>query len=211
MKNAVRIFSGYSSACARRAAAVRIMCIVLLIAMAPWTQVPVFGDEAERPFPARMGFSASFGHIYDPRDDREQLALFTGFVEIDHDYAAFFDTPDYLRFKLEATVGSGLRSPWKGMVSVNMLSLCFIDRLATEAVRPYVEGGIGVVYSGYRWDGQASNLLHNPVAGAGVQISPDGGGPSQQFALRLYHASNGGLHRKNKAMNAVLFSAGVLF
>ncbi len=166
---------------------------------------------AERPLPTRAGLALSAGHIYDPNADRDQFALLTGILEMDHDRAAFFPTPDCLRFKLEATVGSGRRAPWRSMVAVNMLSLCYIDRLATDTLRPYIEGGIGIIYMERRWEGQAFHFLNNPVAGAGVQFSPRDGARTYQVSLRLFHASNGRLHRRNKAMNAVLLSTGVLF
>lgn len=166
---------------------------------------------SERPFPTRSGLSFSMGYIYDPHADRDHFALISGFMKLDHDRAAFFKTPDFLRFKLEASAGGGWNKPWKGMFAVNMLSLCYIDRIAAENIRPYIEGGIGAMYTERRWKGQGLHFLHNPVAGAGVHITPSGSGSTYQISLRLFHASNGGLHRDNKAMNALLLSAGFIF
>ncbi len=185
--------------------------VVLLCGFFFWPGGSALAEDPDRPFPTRTGFSVAMGQIYDPNTDRALFAQMTGFVTMDHDRAAFFSTPDHLRFKLEATVGTGEDSPWNTLVSLNMLSLCYIDYLATETLRPYVEGGIGLLYTRRRWEGQGLRFLHNPVAGAGVHISPRGSEYSYQASLRFSHASNGGLHRNNKAMNAVLASAGILF
>ncbi len=184
--------------------------VVLLFSAASGTETAAARD-AERPLPTKSGFSLSLGHIYDPNPERDQFAMLTGFVTMDHDRAAFFLTPDFLRFKLEASAGYGRRSPWRTMASVNMLTLCYIDQLATNTARPYIEGGIGVFYTEERWDGQGLHVMHNPVAGAGVHVSPQNGGRTYQISIRFSHASNGGLHRDNKAMNAVMLSTGIMF
>ena len=185
--------------------------IVLIICLHCWYGTSASASGTDRPFPTRPGLSVSAGHIYDPNVSRDQMALLTGYLLLDHDRAAFFSTPDYLRFKLEASVGAGRDTPWRGFFAVNMLSLCYLDFIATDRLRPYLEGGIGLMYSRRRWEGQGLHFTHNPVAGAGVLISPREAGHRHHMSVRLFHASNGGLHSSNKAMNAVLLSTGVLF
>lgn len=167
---------------------------------------------ADRPYPPRHGLTAGAGRIYDPGSDSATLAMVTGFIMLDHDYAAPFSTPDYLRFKLEASAGAGDSPPWQGMLSINMLTMCYLDALATSRTRPYIEGGIGLMYSSRRWKGQGLHFTHNPVAGMGVHITPGGEAAGMyQINLRFIHASNGGLHSDNRGMNAILLATGYVF
>jgi lipid A 3-O-deacylase len=82
--------------------------------------------------------------------------------------------------------------------------------LATKTFKPYVEGGIGAIYTDYRWEGQGTRFNFNPQLGIGTEINTTSGN-SFLMALRLYHVSNAGLSKENRGLNAITLHIGRFF
>ena len=96
------------------------------------------------------------------------------------------------------------------MASLSMLALFFLDPLATKLLRPYIEAGIGIAYTDFRVKNQGLRFNFNPQAGIGTEI--DLGRRGTWFAaVRAHHLSNGGLHKDNRGINAVVFGIGRYF
>ncbi len=94
--------------------------------------------------------------------------------------------------------------------SLNMLALNFlkIGRLGTGT--PYVEAGIGAIYTDFKVDDQGSRINFNPQLGAGLEYPLKNGG-AMTLGLRLHHISNGNLLKDNRGVNSALLMIGYLF
>jgi hypothetical protein len=159
--------------------------------------------------PTRYGLVVGYGQTYDKSEDIG-YALVTGVAEFDYDRIWHHPAPESLRFKVEMTLGATTR-PWvRGLASVNMMATCYLDRFANARVRPYVEGGIGVIYTDFKVDGQGLKFNFNPQLGAGMEL-PTASGQSWFAAIRLHHVSNGGLDRENTGIDSVLLTLGRFF
>lgn len=79
-----------------------------------------------------------------------------------------------------------------------------------RALRPFVEGGEGILYTDLRKQDYGTRIQFSSQIGAGLdyQISPD-----LAFALsvRLRHTSNGGLASSNPGVNTIIGLAGFTF
>lgn len=91
-----------------------------------------------------------------------------------------------------------------------MLALYFLDFLRSERFRPYVEAGIGLIYTDFQVKGQGLRINFNPQAGVGTEINLGEGKP-WFAALRLHHFSNGNLYKDNRGVNSVLIQVGRFF
>jgi hypothetical protein len=91
-----------------------------------------------------------------------------------------------------------------------MMALYYIDVISTERLTPYLEGGIGVVYTDFQVEGQGSRLNFNPRIGIGTEFKVDSGAPFFT-ALRLSHISNAGLADDNRGVNSVVWMLGRFF
>jgi hypothetical protein len=91
-----------------------------------------------------------------------------------------------------------------------MLALYYLDFISTPQLRPYSEGGIGVVYTDFQVKGQGSRFNFNPQIGIGMEFKADSG-PPYFGAVRLSHISNAGLHEDNRGVNSVIFLVGRFF
>jgi len=88
----------------------------------------------------------------------------------DYDKAWHHPAPKLLRWKLEGAVGSSLTPPGRFMASLGMLALYYLDFISTRYSRPYIEGGIGGIYTDFQVKGQGSQRNINPQAGIGSEI-----------------------------------------
>ena len=80
----------------------------------------------------------------------------------------------------------------------------------TLRLRPYLEGGIGVIYTDFQVEGQGSRFNFNPQIGIGTEFKTDSGPPF--FAtIRLSHISNAGLNDENRGVNSFLLMIGRFF
>lgn len=165
-------------------------------------------DNGASPAP-RYGLGLGYGLGYDP-GDAENFVLATGFALFDYEAIWPHAAPEALRFKTEAALGGTTQRSPKLMASVSGLALYYLDGLRTPTIRPYVEAGVGVIYTGHKVAGQGSSLNFNPQAGLGIELS----GPTSMpiwLSLRLHHISNAGLHKDNRGVNSALLQAGWYF
>ena len=160
--------------------------------------------------PTLTGISLNSGYTYDPEDDTyfSQVSVFKIW---DYDKIWFHDAPEDLRYKVEASLGA---SSWDNdarvIANVGMLAMYYLNGLATKNFTPYIEGGIGVIYTDYRVKNQAYRFNFNPQAGIGIEFNKHHSA-NWFIALRAHHISNGGLNDSNRGQNSVVFMFGQYF
>lgn len=182
---------------------------IVFLSMLLHQQSAFAGDASVSDVPTRYGHTVVTGNSYDPKNNITFVQI-SGFALFDHEKIIPHKAPEALRFKFEGSLGSMIRPEKRLIVSANIFSLYYMNALATKTFKPYVEGGIGAIYTDYRWEGQSARFNFNPQLGVGTEINMDSG---QQFmvALRLYHVSNAGLNRNNRGLNAVTLHMGRFF
>jgi hypothetical protein len=161
--------------------------------------------------PPQYGLSGLLGYTYDPSDDIyfTQISLCALY---DYDRIWRHPAPAALRFKIEGS--AGLAFPDSGMSrlisNANILALYYLNFWTNRNITPYVEAGIGLIYTDYTVDGQASRLNFNPQAGLGIEIKRKTG-QTNFLALRMHHLSNGGLNNDNRGQNSIILMLGQYF
>ncbi len=187
-----------------------ILSLLIIIIFASLLPCALIAQDEGNFAPTLTGISLNSGYTYDPSDDTFffQISLFKLW---DYDQIWFHDAPENLRFKIEGSIGG---SYWDNDVrliaNAGMLAMVYIDRLATKSFRPYIEGGIGVIYTDYRVNNQAYRFNFNPQAGIGVEFNKKNH-KNWFIALRAHHLSNGGLNGSNRGQNSVVFMLGQYF
>jgi lipid A 3-O-deacylase len=159
--------------------------------------------------PTRFGVAMTGGKSYTGGADIS-FSLVTGFALFDYEKIWFHRAPEPLRFKIEASAGATTHPDRKFMASANIFALYYLRGLETRLFRPYVEGGIGVIYTDFKVEGQGLRLNFNPQIGIGTDLKVN---PMTEFfiATRLHHISNGGLNHDNKGINSVTLMLGYYF
>jgi lipid A 3-O-deacylase len=162
--------------------------------------------------PTKSGISLNSGYTYDPSDDIFflQASLFRLY---DYDRVWKHKAPDNLRFKVEGSVGSALLddNDLKLIANAGVLALIYLDRFETDLIKPYLEAGIGVIYTDYRVKGQDYRFNFNPQAGIGIKFKRKGNHRNRFASFRIHHVSNGGLGSVNRGQNSIVFSFGQYF
>ena len=166
-------------------------------------------DEEEENIPTRYGMAAVVGNTFDPDDDISFVQL-SGFIMWDYDKVWRHWAPESLRFKVEGTAGLTTPPKTRGMVSVGMMALYYLEFISNHRLSPYIEGGIGVIYTDFQVDGQGSRFNFNPQIGIGTEIQSDSG-PPFFGSVRLSHISNAGLHDDNRGVNSIILMIGRYF
>ncbi len=169
------------------------------------------GDEASGAgrAPDRYGVSFDLANTYDPVDDIT-FGIIKVFGLFDYGKVWRQDRPKELCFKVEGGLGSTFRPEIRTVASVGMLALYYFDRIATPRFRPYLEAGIGVIYTDFKVEGQGLRFNFNPQLGIGTEfVQKDG--PGSFIAVRLHHISNGHLYHENRGVNTVLLQVGRYF
>jgi lipid A 3-O-deacylase len=159
--------------------------------------------------PDRKGVSLELGSSYDPNFN---ISSILATVSALYDHGRLWDgvRSHTTWFKLEAVAGSMVRPEARVLASINMLALYYPDFIAISGFRPYLEAGIGGIYTDYRVERQGLRLNFNPQLGAGAELRQENG--SLNFVgLRLHHISNGGLHEDNRGVNSLLLQLGRFF
>ena len=151
----------------------------------------------------------TIGNTYDPTGNIG-FTMLSGIALCDYDKIWPHPAPAPLRFKVEASIGSTWTKEKEVMTSAGIFTLCFLDKFAGHGFRPYVEGGIGGIYTEWKVAGQGSHVNFNPQVGIGTEFAM---GPDPAFftALRLHHISNAGLSNDNRGVNAVILVLGRFF
>jgi lipid A 3-O-deacylase len=188
-----------------------IIGVVLFCELLAGIGVPMVGadDREATSIPTRYGVAASFGNTVDPVTDIAFVQL-SGFAMWDYDKVWHHWAPEPLRFKVEATAGLTVSPRINGMASVGMMALYYLEFISGHRLNPYLEGGIGLIYTGFKVEGQGSHFNFHPQIGVGTDIQPDSG-PPFFGAVRFSHISNGGLHHENRGVNSVVIMIGRYF
>ena len=183
--------------------------VVFLMIMVYCTN-PAFCEEKSRVYePTRYGFGLVAGDTYRAAEDLNFI-MATGFAQFDYDRIWPHSAPDSLYFKVETSLGM-TTSPWnRAMVSANIMACYYLDFLSTDHLKPYMEGGIGLIYTDFKLEDQGLKFNFNPQIGIGTDISVGKGKPFF-LALRLHHISNAGLHEENRGINSVTLTFGRYF
>ncbi len=161
--------------------------------------------------PTQYGLSGVFGSTYDPSDDIyfTQISLCAVY---DYDRIWKHRAPAALRFKIEGSAGLAFpgSSASRLISNANIFALYYLDFWKSRNISPYVEAGIGIIYTDYTVEGQAYRLNFNPQAGFGIEIQRKTG-QTNFLALRMHHLSNGGLNDDNRGQNSVILMLGQYF
>jgi len=159
--------------------------------------------------PERAAGALSLSSSYDPNFN---LSSALASVSAWYDHGILWDQvrSGSKVFKLEAVAGAMVRPDVRGVASVNMMSMYYPVFLENGRFRPYMEAGIGAIYTDYRVERQAYRFNFNPQLGIGSEVRQEGG--SNLFvAMRLHHISNGSLNHDNQGVNSLLFQIGRFF
>ncbi len=163
---------------------------------------------AEEYAPTRYGAALLAGKAYDP--DSFGLLMLQGQVLLDYDRVFWHAAPEDLRFKLEANLGITTDGRHRGLAGVNALALYYLPQFKRAQWTPYVEAGVGVIYTDFQVAGQGLRFNFNPQVGVGVEYEL-ANGAAVTGAIRLHHLSNGELHDDNRGVNSALLLIGYLF
>ncbi|MCD4687771.1 MAG: acyloxyacyl hydrolase [Desulfuromonadaceae bacterium] len=173
-----------------------LLCLILM-SVGPCLAMADEGNVA-----TRYSLGSSLGITYDPGADVDFMLLSAAAL---YDYEAIWHhrAPDPLRFKVEGHVGSSTGTHMRAVASANILALYFLDHFTSAHLRPYLEAGIGIIYTDFKVEGQGLWVNFNPQAGVGMEIDLGDGAPWFS-ALRLHHVSNVGLHHDYRGINSVV-------
>lgn len=159
--------------------------------------------------PERLGFAVYGGSGYDP-GNQVRYALLTASVLYDYDSIWPHRAPEALRFKVEASLGTGGNGDAERLVAgAGFLALYYLDRLTTATFRPYGEAGTGLIYTDFQVPEQGLRVNFNPRFGLGCEFG--GGGRPWFAAVHAHHISNSGLHEDNRGINSLLLQFGRTF
>lgn len=187
----------------------KVICTVCLLVLIMLATPALAAETARIDVPNHYGITITGGNTYDP-NSRISLVQITGFALFDHEKIFPHTAPDSLRVKFELSMGALMRPERRVVASAHIFSLYYINVLTTETLRPYVEGGIGGIYTDYRWTGQGTRFNFNPQLGIGTEIKTSMG-DTYMLSARLFHVSNAGFNKRNRGLNAVTLSLGRFF
>jgi len=156
--------------------------------------------------PTRAGLAVSCGVSYEPSG--VDFCLLTGILLFDYDRVWPHRAPESLRFRVEYSLGAITEPQTRLMTSANMIAQFYYPGTSASRVRPYIGGGIGIIYTDFKIEGQGLKFNFNPLLGAGVEFGTD---PALFIDVRLHHISNGGLDDENTGVNSVQFMLGHYF
>jgi len=185
------------------------LCLIIVLVFLGNTGSALSEDNNESDIPTRYGLAAVLGKTFDPVNDIYFTQL-SGFIMWDYDKIWHHWAPEPLRFKVEGTVGLTVSPKTRAMASVGMMALYYLEFISSDRLVPYLEGGIGVVYTDFQVEGQGSRFNFNPQIGIGVEFERDSG-PPVFGAVRLSHISNAGLDHDNRGVNSVVLMIGRYF
>ena len=156
--------------------------------------------------PTRAGVALSCGVSYSPSG--VDFCLLTGILLFDYDRVWPHKAPESLRFRVEYSLGAIVEPETRLMTSANMIAQFYYPGTSAGRVRPYLGGGIGIIYTDFKVEGQGWKINFNPLLGLGVEFGPD---PALFLDVRLHHISNGGLDEENTGVNSVQLMLGRYF
>ncbi len=168
-----------------------------------------FGEVVKGKVDHRRSWSLSYGLDYDDEPHVDWLLLSYQTV---YDYSDVWvhPTPENLKIKFEAAVGCRLRTSVRTVASVGMFAHYYLKWLETDRFRPFIDGGIGIIYTDFQRPHQGLRWNFNPRFSIGTDIKRDGK-PPYYIALRAHHVSNAGIDEDNVGINSVLLVIGKYF
>ncbi len=172
---------------------------------------PGFTQEETASIAPMTGLSLNLGYTYDPSVNI-WFSQATFIKLYDYDQIWPHKAPAALRFKIEGSLGASRldNSDIRLNAGAAVLALYYLNSFETDSIKPYVEAGVGIIYTDYRVNGQEYRFNFNPQAGLGMEIKRKNAAP-WFLGVRLHHISNGGLGSSNRGQNSVVFLAGQYF
>ncbi len=154
--------------------------------------------------------SLNYGITYSPTNNVN--FLLTSF-RWQYDYEDFWvhSAPDTLKLVLEFAAGSRIRYGERGVISCGAFAQRYLRFLSNKTFQPYVDLGIGIIYTDFQIEDQGLRLNFNPRVSIGTDIRFSQDSPPWFVALRIFHISNGGLHEENTGMNGTMLVIGRYF
>ncbi len=165
--------------------------------------------ETQNEIPTRYGMAAVLGKTFDPVNDIHFVQV-SGFIMWDYERVWRHRASDSLRFKVETTVGTTTSPKARAMVAVDMMALYYLEPFPHPKIHPFLEGGVGLIYTDFQVEGQGLRFNANPQIGIGTEFYVDSEAP-YFMTIRLQHISNGGLHKDNRGVNFFVFMIGRFF
>ena len=188
-----------------------LICVLITVLVIFYCPVNSSAQGDEGYAPTESGISLNSGYTYDPSDGAifSQISLFRLY---DYDRIWKHKAPDNLRFKVEGSVGGAFLddNDVKFIANAGILALLYLDRFDTDRIKPYLEAGIGAIYTDYRVTGQDYRFNFNPQAGIGIEFKRKGS-QNRFVSLRMHHISNGGFGSLNRGQNSIVFAFGQYF
>jgi hypothetical protein len=148
----------------------------------------------------------TIGSSYDPDNDID-FFLVSGFILYDYEKIWPHQAPDPLRFKVECSLGATPDFGKKIIISSGIMALYYLDDYRHDRFKPFVEAGIGIIYTDFQNAEQGSRVNFNPQLGIGTDYELNNGN-TLFTAFRLHHISNGGLRDENRGINSVFILIG---
>lgn len=114
--------------------------------------------------------------------------------------------PEGLGIRFEASAGAATGTEFSGerlVASGNFLAVYEFDSPKSKEIVPYVEAGVGLIYTDFQREDQGCRLNFNPVAGFGLRMG------STFVVLRVHHLSNAELDDENTGINSIVLGFGV--
>lgn len=167
------------------------------------------GEDNKEDICDRYGLALIFGNSYDPVNNIDFYML-SGSALYDYDKVWHHRAPDPLRFKVECSLGIARDKKTCLMTSMNIFALYYLDFLKDFKIKPYAEGGIGIIYTGFKVEGQRLNVNFNPQMGLGAEFKTEARG-AYYLSFRLHHLSNGDIYKENRGVNSLLLMFGHFF
>lgn len=157
----------------------------------------------------RYGLALTLGHAYDPTNIN--FYMLTGVGLFDYEKIWHNKAPEPLRFKVEYSVGMASKEKKNYlMTSANIFALYYLDKLGYDDFIPYIEGGIGIIYTGFQVEGQGLKVNFNPQMGIGAEFKTESR-DIYFLSFRLHHLSNAHLDDENRGVNSVVLMFGRYF
>jgi lipid A 3-O-deacylase len=156
----------------------------------------------QAPHETALGLYA--GRAYDWSD----LYFFQASWQSLYDYETIWGhrAPEGLHIRFEGDLGVAKGTEFSGerlVASGNFLAVYEFGTPQRGRFVPYVEAGVGLIYTDFQREGQAYRVNFNPVAGVGIRYG------TTFLTLRLHHLSNGGLNEDNRGINSVVLGFGI--
>jgi hypothetical protein len=159
--------------------------------------------------PECLGAGLILGSSYDPSPTRG-FALLNGVAVYDYEEIMSHPAPEALRFKFEGSIGLSDHHHPRLIAGANIFAMYYLRGLASGALHPYIEGGVGLIYTDFQVEDQGLRVNFNPQAGFGAEWHTQRG--TRWFtSVRAWHVSNGGLHHDNRGINGVVVQCGRMF